>query len=134
MKVWPVIQLWFDARGAIDRGQFLSETTRTWLIGNLGFFVYFLAETPVYSFTAYARMIDHRAATLDAMGWPLAIVALVLWLAQVWALVALSAKRLHDLGQGGWLAGLSLIPGVQIVFWLALCCLPTRAPSTAPAA
>jgi uncharacterized membrane protein YhaH (DUF805 family) len=125
-----MIRLWFDARGVIGRGRFLTETTLTWLIGNLGFLAYFLTKTPVYSFAAYGRLIDHRAEALEAMGLPLAAVALTLWLAQVWALAALSSKRLHDMGQGGWLAGLSLFPGVQILFWIALCYWPAKASSS----
>lgn len=124
-----MIRRWFDARGVVDRERFLMDTSVTWLIGNLGFLAYFLAKTPVYSFAAYGRLIDHRAEALGAMGPPLAIVALTLWLAQVWALAALSSKRLHDMGQGGWLAGLSLVPGVQILFWIALCNWPAKAPS-----
>ena len=124
-----MIRRWFDARGAVGRERFLMDTTLTWLIGNLGFLAYFLAKAPVYSFAAYGRMIDHRPEALDAMGLPFAMVALALWLAQVWALAALSSKRLHDMGQGGWLAGLSLIPGVQILFWIALCSWPTKASS-----
>jgi uncharacterized membrane protein YhaH (DUF805 family) len=129
-----MIRRWFDARGAVERERFLIDTTVTWLIGNLGFLAYFLAKGPVYSFAAYGRMIDHRPEALDAMGLPLATVALALWLAQVWALAALSSKRLHDMGQGGWLAGLSLIPGVQILFWIALCSWPSKASASVRAA
>jgi len=129
-----MIRRWFDARGAVERERFLLDTTVTWLIGNLGFLAYFLAKGPVYSFAAYGHMIDHRPEVLDAMGLPLATVALALWLAQVWALAALSSKRLHDMGQGGWLAGLSLIPGVQILFWIALCSWPSKASASVRAA
>lgn len=122
-----MIRQWFDPRGAVGRERFLMDTTVTWLIGNLGFLAYFLAKTPVYSFAALGRMIDHRPEALAAMELPLATVALALWLAQVWALAALSSKRLHDMGQGGWWAALSLVPGVRILFWLALSSWPSKA-------
>ena len=130
-----MIQRWFDPRGAIGRDRFFADTAVTWLIGNLGFLAYFLVKTPIYSFAAYGRLLDHRSEALDAMnqalGTPWALLALALWLAQIWALTALSSKRLHDLGQGGWLAGLSLVPGVQIVFWLTLSLWPTKSSSSA---
>jgi len=126
-----VIQRWFDPRGAIGRQRFVTDTATTWLIGNLGFIAFFLARTSTYSFARLGALLDHPAQALDmisqAFGLPLALVTLGLWVAQVWALAALSAKRLHDLGQGGWLAGLSLVPGIQVVFWLTLCVWPSRA-------
>ncbi|WP_197426791.1 DUF805 domain-containing protein [Caulobacter sp. CCH9-E1] len=125
-----MIQQWFNPRGAIGRQSFVTHTAATWLIGNLGFIAIFLVRAPTYSFARLGALLDHPAQALDmisqAFGAPFALVTLGLWLAQVWALAALSAKRLHDLGQGGWLAGLSLVPGIQVVFWLALCVWPSR--------
>lgn len=125
-----MIQRLFDPRGAIGRQRFVADTAMAWLIGNLGFIAFFLVSTSTYSFARLGALLDHPAQALDmisqAFGFPFALVALGLWLAQVWALAALSAKRLHDLGQGGWLAGLSLVPGIQLVFWLALCGWPSR--------
>ena len=125
-----MIRQWFDVRAGMGREAFLAYTTLTWLIGHLCFIGYFLATTDTYSFAALGRVIDHPAETVGAIerafGWPLAGLALVLWGAQVWALLMMSAKRLRDMGKGEWLAGLSLIPGLRVVFWLALCNWPAK--------
>lgn len=125
-----MIQRWFDPRGAIGRQRFVTDTATIWLIGNFGFIAFFLARTSTYSFAELGALLDHPTQALgmisQAFGFPLALLALGVWLAQVWALAALSAKRLHDLGQGGWLAGLSLVPGIQVVFWLVLCMWPSK--------
>lgn len=125
-----MIRRWFDTTGAIGRQRFFIDTCMTWLIGNLGFLVYFLVETQIHSFAAYGRLIDHRFEAVEGMervmGSAWTFIALTLWLLQVWALAALSAKRLQDLGQDRWLAWLSLVPGVQIVFWLVLCLRPAK--------
>lgn len=130
-----MIRHWFDPRGVMGRDAYLAQTALTWLIGHLGFIGYFLATTDTYSFTALARVIDHPTETIGvlerAFGWPWAGLAFVLWGAQVWALLVMSAKRLRDMGKGEWLAGLSLIPGVTIVFWLALCNWPTKSAAVA---
>ena len=125
-----MIRQWFDVRASLGREAFLAHTTLTWLIGHLCFIGYFLATTDIYSFVALARVIDQPAETAGAIerafGSPLAALALVLWGAQVWALLVMSAQRLRDMGKGEWLAGLSLIPGLRVVFWLALCNWPAK--------
>lgn len=45
-------------------------------------------------------------------------------LACIWARLALAAKRWHDAGASGWLALLSLIPGVHLILFLILCLIP----------
>ncbi|OYX00150.1 MAG: hypothetical protein B7Z12_16680 [Caulobacter vibrioides] len=125
-----MIRQWFDARGVIGRDAYLAQTTLAWLIGHLGFIVYFCVFASSSGFAGLGGMLDHRAMTLDAIardaGWVWAGLTAGLWLAQVWALAALSSKRLHDIGQGGWLAGLALVPGIGVVAWLGLCAWPTK--------
>lgn len=125
-----MIRQWFDARGVIGRDAYLAQTTFAWLIGHLGFFVYFWTFAGGGGFAGLGAMLDHRAMTLDAIardaGWVWTALTAGLWLAQVWVLAALSSKRLHDMGQGGWLAGLTLVPGVGIAAWLGLCAWPTK--------
>lgn len=130
-----MIRHWFDPRGVMGRDAYLAQTGLTWLIGHLGFIVYFLVFTDAGSFVGLGAILDHRAMTLDAIardaGWIWAGVTVVLWLAQAWTLAALSSKRLHDMGQGGWLAGLPLVPGVGVMAWLVLCAWPTKADAVA---
>ncbi len=38
----------------------------------------------------------------------------ILWIAVLWIYCATTARRLHDLGRSGWLAGLALIPAVGL--------------------
>lgn len=133
-----MIQRWFGPRGAIGRRRFFTDTVAAWLLGNLAFVAFFLAYTSTYRLADLGRVLDHRAQTLDAMnqtvGAPWTFLVLVLWSAQIWALAALSSKRLHDMGQGGWLAGLSLVPGVRILFWLVLCLWPAQREASVQAA
>lgn len=49
------------------------------------------------------------------------IFANLLATACIWVHLALAAKRWHDIGTTGWLAVLSLIPGVNFFIFLALC-------------
>lgn len=125
-----MIERWFDPRGAIQRSQFLADTVMAWLVGNLGVLAFYAATASPFSFTGLGVLLDHRGQTLVAIsegaGAPLAALTLVLWLAQACAFAALSSKRLHDLGRSGWFAILSLVPGAQIVFWLALCVWPPQ--------
>jgi uncharacterized membrane protein YhaH (DUF805 family) len=125
-----MIERWFDPRGAIQRSQFLADTVMTWLVGNLAVIAFHVATASPFSFTGLGVLLDHRGQALGTIaqvaGEPLAALTLALWLAQAWVLVALSSKRLRDLGQSGWFAALSLVPGAQILFWLALCVWPPQ--------
>jgi uncharacterized membrane protein YhaH (DUF805 family) len=44
--------------------------------------------------------------------------------ASAWVHLALAAKRWHDMGATGWLALLSLVPGVNVIVFLVLCLAP----------
>ena len=126
-----MIERWFDPRGAIPRSRFMSDTVIAWLVGNLGVIAFSLATASPFSFAGMGVLLDHRGQALaeisQVAGSPWAVITVALWLAQAWALIALSSKRLHDLGQSGWLATMSLVPGLQIVFWLVLCICPPKA-------
>ena len=52
------------------------------------------------------------------------LIAAVAGVAGFWAQLALAAKRWHDAGTSGWLALLSLIPGVHVIVFLILCLIP----------
>ena len=134
-----MIERWFSAKGEIDRGRFVRDSLTGWFLGHAGLIGIFLATTPVYSFTALGRFMDHAPEYLDGMahgfgsgpvslvlGYAFVLVAVALWAAQIWSLAALASKRLHDLGRGGWLAGLVLVPTLGAFFWLYLATASSR--------
>lgn len=60
-----------------------------------------------------------------ARGFWAAVVAFVLGCGLgVWIEIAAQVRRLHDLGQSGWLAALNLVPGVSPLMWLVLVLAP----------
>jgi len=120
-----VLGLWFSPKGSMTRDSFFLCTLITWLIGSMGFLALAIATSSPFSFQVFGSMLDNRGQALDSMFvmvGPVAVGAtLVLWLGQVWSLVAMSVKRLQSMGKSGWFCLLSFIPGVQILFWLVLC-------------
>jgi uncharacterized membrane protein YhaH (DUF805 family) len=52
------------------------------------------------------------------------LTATVVGIACFWASMALAAKRWHDMGATGWLALLSLLPGVRFIVFVILCLVP----------
>jgi uncharacterized membrane protein YhaH (DUF805 family) len=65
----------------------------------------------------------HRAE--PAPGFWAAVIAFVLGcFLGVWIEIAAQVRRLHDLGQSGWLAALNLVPGVSPLMWLVLVLAP----------
>lgn len=124
-----MIEPWFDPRGSIQRSRFVFDSIVVWLVGHLAFIVFFLTTTPSLSFAGLGGVLDHPGRALETMshvaGTPWALFAFALWSAYVWAFAALSSKRLQDLGVSGWWAFLTLVPGVQVLLWLALCAWPS---------
>ncbi len=57
--------------------------------------------------------------------WGLAMLAMLI--VSTWASIALSAKRLHDIGFSGFLSLLMFIPMASMIFFLALCVMPGEA-------
>jgi uncharacterized membrane protein YhaH (DUF805 family) len=57
-----------------------------------------------------------------SQGWAVAF-WLVMGLA-IWANVALSVKRLHDIGKPGIIAAVLFIPVISIIAFIALCLIP----------
>lgn len=55
----------------------------------------------------------------------LALVLFAVWAAVLWSVMALCAKRLHDLGVTGWLSLIAFIPAVSWIFFLTLMVLPS---------
>ena len=55
----------------------------------------------------------------------LGMALIVIWVGVLWSVMALSAKRLHDLGVTGWLSLIAFFPAVSWLFFLALMILPS---------
>ena len=67
--------------------------------------------------SAVGRGMDASALSMlpTALAAPLAI---IMFSGAVWALFALTIKRLHDLGHSGWWSALLLIPGVALILMI----------------
>lgn len=46
------------------------------------------------------------------------------WAATLWPMIALTAKRLHDLGQSAAIAIAALVPAISVILFFALCFMP----------
>lgn len=57
--------------------------------------------------------------------------AIIFFSAAVWALFALTIKRLHDLGRSGWWSALLLLPVVSVLLMLSCAMVPARQPAAA---
>ena len=55
----------------------------------------------------------------------LGLALIAVWAGVLWSVMALSAKRLHDLGITGWLSLIAFIPALSWLFFLALMILPS---------
>jgi uncharacterized membrane protein YhaH (DUF805 family) len=53
---------------------------------------------------------------------PVVILAVVLLLA--WPSAVIYIKRWHDIGLSGWFAVLNFVPGIGLVLWIVLGCIP----------
>jgi len=86
--------------------------------------VYFLAGlllAIVQAFLLY-RFTLVPEGTSESQGWAAAF--FVVMIVSLWANVALSVKRLHDIGKPGIIAAALFIPVISIVAFIALCLFP----------
>jgi uncharacterized membrane protein YhaH (DUF805 family) len=60
--------------------------------------------------------------TSESQGWAAAF--WLVMLVSLWANVALSVKRLHDIGRPGIIAAALFIPVISIIAFIALCLVP----------
>ncbi len=60
--------------------------------------------------------------TSESQGWAAAF--FVVMLVSLWSNVALSVKRLHDIGRPGIIAATLFIPVISIIAFIALCLVP----------
>ena len=72
------------------------------------------------------------ASVLSGLPIPVQIsLAIALFPTALWALFALTIKRLHDLGRSGWWSALLLLPGVSVLLMLFCSIVPARQPAAA---
>ena len=55
----------------------------------------------------------------------LGLALIACWAGALWSIMALCAKRLHDLGVTGWLSLIAFFPAISWIFFLALIVLPS---------
>ncbi len=98
--------LFFGFSGRIRRVTYMLST------------VFFVA---LYAYLVAEIMRTPEESTAFGL-WGLVFLALMV--VSLWSSVALSFKRLHDLGYSGMLSILMLFPFVSFVFFIALCAMP----------
>lgn len=107
----------------------LPEPTVKWVLtswrGRLGRRSYFLgaallAVAQVYLFVAAAGMDSGVESDMLTLGFG----AIFLWLASAWALLAMSVKRLHDIGFSTKLSVLIFFPVLSLLFLIAMMLIP----------
>lgn len=107
----------------------LPEPTVKWVLtswrGRLGRRSYFwgaalLAVAQVYLFVAAAGLDSGVKSDMLALG----LGAIFLWLASAWAILAMSVKRLHDIGFSAKLSVLVFIPVLSLLFLIAMMLIP----------
>lgn len=80
--------------------------------------------------TMIGRGLD--VSFLSDLPAPVAVsLVIALFSAAVWALFALTIKRLHDLGRSGWWSTLLLAPGISLLLMLFCAVVPGRQPAAA---
>ncbi|MFZ1680455.1 MAG: DUF805 domain-containing protein [Rhizobiaceae bacterium] len=101
-----MVWLFFGLSGRIGRWPFFLGSMFIGVIEAL--VLYHLAQAP------------EGSSQQDLLG----ILFSAAWLGSLWPMVALSVKRLHDVGQSGILAAATLVPALSIVAFFVLCLWP----------
>lgn len=98
--------LFFKLRGRVGRAAYI-----------LGFlFMLTVVSLPLYQFMRFPE------ESPTAQGWSLAFG--LTFVAFMWSHIALSVKRLHDIGRPGILSLALFIPVVSLIAFIALCIMP----------
>ena len=105
---------WTDYRTRSRRTEFWLFVLVAWL---LEVFAVALTATMVNSAFDSDTMTLHTAS-VTTLGWIFIIVTFALWLALLFPLLAVSVRRMHDLGHSGWWVLFYFVPGLAIVVWI----------------
>ena len=76
--------------------------------------------------TLFSIIFSFAAGIVDAVIGTVSLVSGVFWLAILVPTLAVSARRLHDIGKSGWWQLLYLIPGIGGLILLVFFCLPSQ--------
>lgn len=93
------------------------------LSGRIGRWPFFLASmllAVIEAFVLYRLVLTDGTPQADT--WSLLFAAT--WAGTLWPMIALAAKRMHDIGQSAFIAVAVLIPGLSVVAFFALCFWP----------
>jgi uncharacterized membrane protein YhaH (DUF805 family) len=85
---------------------------------------YFLAGLLLAVIQAFLLYRFTLVAEESASGQGWAVAFWIVMVVAVWSNIALSVKRLHDIGKPGVIAAALFIPVVSIVAFIALCLIP----------
>lgn len=112
----------------MDRTHLPEKDKLFWLFfrfsGRVSRAAYFLAGlllAVIQAFMLYRFTLVPEDSTAG-QGWASAF--WLMMIISVWANVALSVKRLHDVGKAGFLAVVLFIPVLSIIAFIALCLIP----------
>jgi uncharacterized membrane protein YhaH (DUF805 family) len=100
------IWLFFRLTGRVSRAAYFLG----------GLFIAILQAFPLYRFTLVPE------GTPENQVW--AIVFFIIFVASLWSNIALTVKRLHDLGKPGLWSLVIFVPIVSIVAFIVLCLFP----------
>jgi uncharacterized membrane protein YhaH (DUF805 family) len=112
----------FALSGRFSRSEFA--------VANLGYNVLFAALIGLGGTLIAAALGDRKS---EAVAILLGVVAIVWFLFSVIISLGSTVRRLHDLGQSGWLAVISLVPCVNVVFLVYLLAAKGRDGAAPPA-
>ncbi len=76
--------------------------------------------------TLFSIVFSLVAGIIDALIGTESLVSGVFWLVVLVPTIAVSARRLHDIGKSGWWQLLYLIPGIGGLILLVFFCLPSQ--------
>lgn len=89
-------------------------------IARMPFFLGSMLLAVLEAFVLYRVILTE--GTPEADMWSGLFVAA--WAATLWPMIALSAKRLHDLGQSAIVAAVALVPAISVILFFFLCFWP----------
>jgi len=121
-----MLHFFFGFDGRVRRTNFFFGTLVTLLISSL-FGLHLLHSYHLFWLGGYGYGWDAIDGVMPPGLWSLGV---IIYVACRWAVVALAAKRWHDVGVTGWLALLSFFHIADWLVFLLLCVLPpTRGPN-----
>ena len=111
---FKALSQWADYRTRARRAEFWNFVVIAWL---LEVFAVALTATMINSAVDNETMtVDKNAIT--TLGWIFVWVTAALWLVLLFPLLAVSVRRMHDLGRSGAWVLFYFVPGLALVVWI----------------